>query len=74
MIDLNKLNTNGPDHAYKLGGYRTLLWQPTWLDMQLSAEDKEGDEEPDEAQLGGAFEVNEGPIDSETGLPPGLKK
>jgi len=73
MIDLNKLNTNGPDHAYKLGGYRTLLWQPTWLDMQLSADDKEENDEP-EAELDGAWEVNEGPIDSETGLPPGLKK
>ena len=49
MIDLNKLNANGPNHAYKLSGYRAIMWQPTWLDMQLSAEKEEdGEGEPED--------------------------
>jgi hypothetical protein len=36
LVDLNRLNTNGPNHEYKLmGDFRTYLWQPVWLDMAL---------------------------------------
>lgn len=72
LIDLNRLNTNGPNHAYQLSGYRALLWQPTWLDMQLSAEkeEEEGEAEPEEADI----EVNEGSTKNDDGIPTDFKK
>lgn len=36
LVDLNRLNNNGPNHEYKLmSDFRTYLWQPVWLDMAL---------------------------------------
>ena len=35
LVDLARLNKNGPNHEYKLGDFRAYLWQPIWLDMQL---------------------------------------
>lgn len=38
LVDLARLNLNGPNHEYKLGDFRAYLWQPMWLDMQLQPE------------------------------------
>ena len=38
IVDLNRLNTNGPNHEYRIGDFRTFLWQPVWLDVMLRPE------------------------------------
>jgi len=41
LVDLNRLNKNGPNHEYfVMGDFRTYLWQPVWLDMALKPEDE----------------------------------
>ena len=35
LVDLMRLNKNGPGHEYETEGFRTLLWQPTWMKVML---------------------------------------
>ena len=41
MVDLSRLNKNGPEHEYTLEGLRALLWQPVWMDIGLGDGDSE---------------------------------
>ena len=36
LIDLMRLNSNGPNHEYNIDGLRSLMWQPVWMDVKLS--------------------------------------
>ena len=38
LIDLMRLNKNGPEHEYNLDGHRALMWQPIWMDIILSGD------------------------------------
>ncbi len=72
LVDLAKLNKNGPTHEYRLlGDFRAYLWQPVWLDMSL----KPSEEQEDDDLSGGEDEqlqVEKGVVDKETGRPPGV--
>ena len=48
MVDLNRLNTNGPNHTYSLMDHRTLLWQPIWLNVNLSKSKKKATDDGEE--------------------------
>ena len=58
LVDINKLNANGPNHEYRLGDFRTYLWQPVWLDVALRPEaaDELPRLDPDEVIEGGTNE------------------
>ena len=36
MIDITKITDNSPSAVYKLSDYRVLIWQPAWLDLEIS--------------------------------------
>lgn len=71
LVDLNRLNANGPNHEYKtLHDFRTYLWQPVWLDAALKVDDEQEEEEIDEQA--NEIVIEAGSNDSSTGKPPGL--
>lgn len=42
LVDLDRLNSNGANHEYKLlNDFRTYLWQPVWLDMAMRVQEDE---------------------------------
>jgi len=45
-----KINDNGQGATYYLDGKRVMIWQPTWLDIQLEEIEKLGKEKEDEGE------------------------
>lgn len=78
MVDLNRLNTNGPNHEYTLcGNLRTYLWQPLWLDMALRTPEEDAEIQKEEEAFNRELsndisEPETGLVDPKTGKPPGL--
>ena len=38
LVDLTRLNKNGPNHEYSIDGHQSYLWQPVWMDITLSGQ------------------------------------
>ena len=36
LIDLMRLNANGPNHEYNIDGLKSIMWQPVWMNVKLS--------------------------------------
>ena len=36
LVDVMRLNQNGPDQEYSIDGLRSLIWQPVWMHVKLS--------------------------------------
>lgn len=69
LVDLARLNKNGPNHEYRLlGDFRTYLWQPLWLEMALKPSEELQDDSEQEDQL----DIKTGLVDEKTGKPPGI--